>query len=128
VDGGIYLVLVGAVAEVLEGLTGVLGATEKEGVGTSGGLEGELVEGEGLAAGSDDSGTGGGGEAEGRDVDLGNLGETVVVGHGTDNDDGALLIILDVGGDAGDGNGGSVDAGHEESAENNLVEVGVGSA
>lgn len=118
----------GTVTEVLDGLTGVLGSTEEEGVGTSGGLEGELVEGEGLATGSDDAGTGSGGEAEGRNVDVGDLEEAVVVGDGANNDDSALLTLLDVRGDARERDGRAVDAGHKQSAEDNLVEVGVGTA
>lgn len=63
----------GTEAEVLDSLAGVLGATEEDGVGASGGAESKLIDGEGLAAGSSDAGTGGGGEAESRDGELGEL-------------------------------------------------------
>lgn len=119
----------GAETEVLESLTGVLGATEKEGVGTSGLLESELVKGDGLAASSGDAGTGGGGEAESRNVHLGDDKETVVIGDGANNDDGLLLVaVLDIGGNAREGHGGAVDAGHEQAAEDNLVEGSISAA
>jgi len=123
------LVLVGTEAEVLESLASVLGATEKEGVGTGGLLKGELVEGDGLATGSLDASTGSGGEAEGSNRDLGDGQETVVIGDGTDNNDGLLLVaVLEVGGNARERDGGTVDAGHEQPAEHDLVEGRVSAA
>lgn len=118
--------LVGTHAEVLEGLTGVLGSAEEEGVATGGGAEGELVEGDGLAAGSGDASAGGGGEAQGSDGQLGDGQETVVVSDGSDDDDGALVLLVQVADNAGDGDGRAVDARHEETAQDDLVEVGVG--
>jgi hypothetical protein len=139
------LVLVGTEAEVLDGLAGVLGATEEEGVGTSGGADGDLINGEGLAAGLQDAGTGGGGEAESRNGDLGQLQETVVIGDGADlcllveirysgaasaayDDNGLALVSLagvgvgSGGDDLGQGNRGTVDLGHHEPAQDGLVE------
>jgi hypothetical protein len=104
------LVGVGTHAEMLDGLTGVLGSTEEEGVGSSGEAGGDLIHGEALAAGLLDAGTGRGGEAHGRDGELGELEETVVVSDGSDlilltiapcvcmlmpyNDDGLALVCL----------------------------------
>ena len=116
----------GTEAEVLDGLTGVLGTAEDQGVGTSGGTGGQLIEGDGLTTGSDDASAGGGGEAEGSDGELGAHEHAVVVGDGTDNDDGALLALgVGVGGDAGEGDGRAVDLGHKQAAEHDLVEAGV---
>lgn len=129
-----YLVRVGTEAEVLDGLTGVLGATEEEGVGAGGGAEGELVEGQALAAGLGDPGTGGGGEAQSSDGELGDLKQAVVIGDGANDDDSLALVRLAgvlVGGgrdDAGDGHRGAVDARHEEAAEDDLVEVRIRAA
>lgn len=124
-----HLVLVGTEAEVLEGLTGVLGATEEEGVGTGGLLQSQLVKGNGLAAGSSDAGTGGGGEAESGNGGLGDGQETVVVSDGTNNNDGLLVVaVLKVGRNAREGDGGAVDAGHEQAAEDDLVEGGISAA
>lgn len=85
--------LVGAHAEVLDGLTGVLGATEQEGVASGGGTESELVEGEALTTSSENAGTGGGSESQSSDGDLGDLEETVVVGDGADDDDGLVSLV-----------------------------------
>ena len=123
-----HLVLVRAVAKVLDGLTSVLGPTEEQRVAASGGLERELVEGQSLATGGLDASTGGGSEAEGRDVDLGDLEEAVVVGDGADDDNGALLVILNVARNAREGDGGAVDTGHKQAAEDDLVEARVGAA
>jgi hypothetical protein len=122
-------VLVGSEAEVLDGLTGVLGAAEQQGVGTGGLLKSELVKGLGLAAGSLNTSAGGGGEAESSDIGLGDLEEAVVIGDGADNNDGLLLVaVLEVGGNAGEGDGRAVDAAHEQAAEHDLVEGRVGAA
>lgn len=121
------LVLVGTEAEVLDGLTVVLGATQEQGVGTGGLLKSKLVEGQGAAASGQNARAGGGGEPKGGDLDLGDLEQTVVVGDGADNNDRLLLVaILQVGLDAGQGNGRAVDAGHKEAAQDNLVEGRVG--
>jgi len=117
---------VGAETEVPDGLTGVLGSTENQGVGTSGGTEGQLVEGDGLTTGSKDASTGGSGEAEGSDGDLGEGEHAVVVGDGADNNDGALLILGGVANNAGERNRRTVNLGHKQAAEDDLVEVGVG--
>lgn len=127
--GESYLVLVGTEAEVLDGLTAVLGATQEQGVGTGGLLKSELVEGQGAAAGGQDARAGGGGEPQGGDLDLGDLEQAVVVGDGADNNDRLLVIaVLQVGLDTGQGDGGAVDAGGKEAAQDNLVEGGVGTA
>jgi hypothetical protein len=78
------LVGVGTEAEVLDGLTGVLGSTEEEGVGSSGEAGSNLIDGEALAAGLLNAGASRGGEAEGRNGELGELEKTVVVSDGTD--------------------------------------------
>lgn len=121
--------LVGTHAEVADSLTGVLGTAQQQGVGTSGLLECQLVEGLDGTAGSEDASTGGGGETQSGDVHLGDLEQTDVIGDGADNDDGLLLVaVLEVGLDAREGDGRAVDAGHKETAQDNLVEGSVGTA
>jgi hypothetical protein len=128
------LVGVGTKAEVLDGLTGVLGSTEEDGVGTSGETGGNLVDGENLTASLLDASAGRGGEAHGSDGELGELEEAVVVSDGADNDDGLALVVLRVGlvgggsDDLGEGDGRAVDLGHHKTAEDNLVEGSVGTA
>ena len=128
------LVGVGTEAEVLDSLTGVLGATEEDGVGTSGETGGNLVDGEDLTTSLLNAGAGRGGEAQGSDGELGKLEEAVVVGDGADNDNGLALIVLRVGpvgggsDDLGEGDGRAVDLGHHKTAEDNLVEGRIGAA
>jgi hypothetical protein len=104
------LVGVGTEAEVLDGLTGVLGSTEEEGVGSSGEAGSDLIDGEALAAGLLNARTGRRSEAHRGDGELGELKETVVVSDGSDlvllasfcwicirepyNDDGLALVCL----------------------------------
>lgn len=125
--GRSYLVLVGTEAEVLDGLTAVLGATQEQGVGTGGLLKSKLVEGQGTAASGQDARAGGGGEPQGSDLDLGDLEQAVVVGDGADDNDRLLVVaVLQVGLDTRQGDGRAVDAGGKEAAQDNLVEGRVG--
>lgn len=132
--GGTCLVRVRTEAEVLDSLAGVLWATEEEGVGTSWGTHSELVNGEALTAGGKDARTGSGSEAGGRNGELWDLKETVVVGDGADQDDGLALVLLGgvlVGGgrnNAGDGHWWAVDLAHHQPPQDSLVESGVGTA
>lgn len=116
-------------AKVLNGLAGVLGATEQEGVGAGGLLKRQLVEGLDGAAGRGDAGAGGGGDAQGGHVDLGHGQEAVVVGDGADNNDRLVLVaVLEVGRDARQRDGRAVDAAHEQAAQDHLVEGRIGAA
>lgn len=142
-----------AETEVLHSLARVLRATEKDGVGASRGAEGELVEGEALTAGLGDAGAGGGGEAEGADGHLRDLEEADIVSHAGDSGDGLALVGLGGGGledgtgDLGKGDPGgvllvcfsrsqlsrcrirsAVGLAHAQTAEDGLVELGVGAA
>lgn len=119
----------GAHAEVLDSLTGVLGTTEQQGVAASRRTQSELIEGQGLTAGCDNASTGSGSESESSDAQLGDRQETVVIGDSGNDDDGlAILILGDVVHDARQRDRGSVDAGHEQTAKDDLVEGRVGSA
>lgn len=121
--------LVGTEAEVLDSLSGVLGAAEEQSVASGGGTEGKLIEGQNLTTGSQDAGTGGSGEAEGSNAELGNGQETVVIRDGADDHNGLVVRLLGgVGRNSRDRDRGPVDAGHKKAAENDLVERGVGSA
>lgn len=124
---GTYLVAVGTEAKVANDLTGVLGATEGQGVAAGGGAEGELVQGDGLAAGGQDAGAGSGGESQGSDGHLGEGEQAVVIGDGGHGDDDALLALgVDVGNNAGQRDGGAVDLGRKQASQDDLVEAGVG--
>jgi len=121
-------VLVWAKAEVLNSLSGVLGSSEEKGVASGWGSQGQLIDGQSLTTGSKDAGTGGGSEAESSNTDLGDLQETVVIGDGTNNDNCSLLLLAGVRNNSGDGDWWSVDAGHKQAAEDDLVEGGFGTA
>lgn len=129
-----HLAAVGTETEVLNSLTGVLGTSQEESVGTSRAALSELVEGEALTAGSSDASTGGGSEAKGSDRELGDLVNTVVIGDSANNDDGLALVCLarvlvcSSGHDSGDGHWGTVDLGHVEASEDGCVELAVGTA
>ena len=115
---------VGAEAEVLHGLTSVLGSTEEESVGTGGGTESQLVEGQDLTTSLLNAGSGSRGEAQGSHGQLGDGQEAVVIGDGSDHDDGLALVGLGhVRGDARERNRGTVDPRHKETTQNDLVEV-----
>jgi hypothetical protein len=127
-------VRVGTEAEVLDGLTGVLGATEEEGVGTGRGAHGQLIDGQGLTTSGDNAGAGSVGVAEGSDRELGELKKTVVVSDGADQDDGLALVGLgrvlvgSSGNNLGQRHGRTVDLAHVQTAEDSGVKLAVGTA
>jgi hypothetical protein len=115
--------------EVTEGLAGTTRTLEENGGGTSGALKSKLVEGQDAAAGLNDASAGSLGDAESGNVQLGDLQKSGVVGDGAnDNGDVLSILSLEVLGDLAKRDGGSVDTGHTESLEDNLVEVGLSSA
>ena len=92
--GGVgLLVLVGAHAEVLDGLARVALAAEEDGVRTSRSTHRELVEGQRLATSLQDALLGRRGEAQGSNRQLGDLKEADIVGDGSDDDDGLGLEV-----------------------------------
>lgn len=120
----------GAHTKVSDSLTRVSGATNNNGVLAGRSASGELVKGDDLTAGLENAGTGGLGDLESGDSDLGDLVQTSVVGDSAGNNNNLTLVILglDGAGDARDGDGGSVDLGEEQRSQHNLVELGVGTA
>ena len=124
-----HLVLVRAKAKVLERLAGILRAAEEERVGARRRAERQLVERQGLTAGRQDARAGRRGEAQRSDAQLGHLEQAAVVRHRADDHDRLLGVVADdVGGDARQRDRGAVHARHEETLQNDLVEVRVGSA
>jgi len=122
--------LAGSLAEVTVGRTGSAASLHQDGVLSLGGLEGQLIEGENLSAGFEDAFAGARGDVHGAQRQLRNLVETKIVSDGA-NDDGGLAIaawLLHHAGDASDGHGWSVHAAHIKTFQDDLVELGVGSA
>src|SRR3954447_9174336 len=98
-------------AKVLDGLSGVLGSSEEEGVASGRSTESQLIEGQDFSTSGDDARTGSSSEAEGRNAELGDGQETVVIGDGANNNDGLVVRLLrGVRNDSGDRDRGSVDA------------------
>ena len=120
--------LVWTKAKVLNCLTCVLGASEEEGVASSGSTESQLIQGQDLSSSSENAGTSSGGDTESSNAELGDGQEPVVIGDGANNNNSALILLAKVRDNSGHGDGGSVDARHKESAEDDLVEGGFGSA
>lgn len=119
--------LVWSKAKVLDSLSGVLWASQQQSVASSWSSEGQLIQGQGLTTSSDNASTSGGSETESSDTEFWDGQQTVVIGDGTNNHDCLVVGLLgDVGGDSRDGHWWSVDARHEESAKDNLVEGGLG--
>ena len=126
---GAYLVLVGAEAEMLDRLTCVLGSSKEQGVASSGGAESQLIQSQDFPSSSENASTSGGSEAESSNAELRDGKESVVVSNGANDHNSALIIITRlVRNDSRDRDGGSVDTGHKESAEDDFVEGGLGSA
>jgi len=81
-----------------------------------------LIQSQSLSTSSKNAGTSSGGESESSNAELRNSQETVVIGDSANNDHSLVVGLLGyVGNDSGDRYGRSVDAGHEESTENDLV-------
>lgn len=119
-------------AEVLDGLTSVLGTTEKDHVGARRCTKRELIESDALAASGLDASAGSGSEAQRTDGHFGNLIEAGVVRDSGNN--GADLALVGrpgvlICGDADNlaqGDRGAVDAGCAQTTEDGVVELGVG--
>lgn len=97
---------------MLNSLTNVPLTPEKDSVGTSRGTESKLVKSEGLTTSGSDALPGSGRESKGGDGELGNLGETLVVENGANDDNGLGVVgvrVLGLLNDSRERNGGSVD-------------------
>jgi len=113
---------------VLDSLAGILGSTEKNSVGSGGSFEGKLVEGHNFASSLKNASTSGAGESQSADPELGNLEETDVVGHGSNQDSDLVFLSPHEAGEAADRKRGAVSPAHEKALQNNSVEVGGGSS
>lgn len=114
--------------EVLNSLPNVPLTPEKDSVGTSRGTESKLVKSEGLTTSGSDALPGSGRESKSGDGELGNLGETLVVENGANDDNGLGVVgvrVLGLLNDSRERNGGSVDLAHKQPLEDDSVELGV---
>ena len=90
---------------------------------TSWGLHNELVEGHALATGLGDSSSGGLGESESGNGELGDLKHSLVVGDGGNDNDGSVTVLSEVLHKLGQGERWSVNSGGNKSAEDSLAEL-----
>merc|ERR1719350_2557753 len=115
-------------SEVLNSLTSLPGALEKQSVLASRSSESQLIKSDNLASSLQNPLTGLLGDAESAKSHLGNLEDPQVVGDGSD-DDGDLVSVaslLHVPDQPSDGEGRAVDLAHEEPPQDDLVELGLG--
>jgi len=124
-----FLVLVWAHSKMLECFSRILWSSQEKGVASSWGTESQLIQGQNLTTRRNDTGTSGCGETKSGDTELWDSEEAVIIGDGADDYDGLVIGFLRrVGDNSGQGNGWSVDTGHEQTTENDLVERRVGTA
>lgn len=110
-------------AKVLDSLSSILGPSKEEGVASGGGSQGQLIQSQNFPSCSKDACTSRCGESKGSDTELGDSQESVVISDCADNDNGLVVRLFGgVRNDSGDRDRRAVDAGHKESAENDLVE------
>lgn len=105
----------------------ILRPPQQQRIGTGRSEQRQLIQCDRLASGSNNPGTRGGGESESGDSDFGDGEQTDIVGDGADYDDdlafGLGVCLADELVDAGKGDWGAVDFGHEEAVEDDFVEV-----
>jgi hypothetical protein len=118
---------VGTHAEVLNSFASILRPAQNQGVAASRGTKSKLVQRDSLTTSGDNASSCGSSESQSSNRDLGESQEAVVVGDSADNDNSTLLAFLvDVGIDARQRDRRTIDLGHKQAAEHNLVECGVG--
>lgn len=121
----------GPETKVLNRLTGVLGPPQQDSVGASWCPQGELVESDSLTTGSNNPGTSRCSKPQRSNGELGDGQGTVVVSDSSNNNDGLVelggLFMGDILEDPRDGDWWAVYLGHEKTAEDHLIKVGVGS-
>lgn len=114
-----------AVAEVTNGVTGVLSTTQQHGVGTLGGTQSQLIQSDALTTSLDDSSSGSLGESQSSNGQLRDLQQALIISDGTNNNSGLAILAVHVSGKSGDGNRGVINSGHSQSLDNGSSELGL---
>jgi hypothetical protein len=118
------LVLMGTHTEMLNGLTRVLGTTDKDSVGTSRSTEGQLIQSQNFTTSLQDTSLGSLGEMKSSNRELGEVQKTRIISDGTNNNNSVVTLgVLD---NTRNGDRGTVDTRHKKTLQDNLVEVGIG--
>ena len=116
---------------MLDSLTGVPLTPQEQSVRPSRCTKCELIQGQDFTTSVQDPLLCPAGESEGGDGELWEGGEADVVGNGANGDNNLTLVggtCRDLFGNAGEGDGRTIDFGHEESLENDCVKVCVRAA
>jgi hypothetical protein len=120
-------VAVWAKAEMLDGLPRVLWTSQEKGVASSWSSKSQLIEGQNLTTSGQNASASSSGKAESSNAKLRDSQKAVVIGDGTDDDNGLVVRLLrSIGDNSREGDWWSIDAGHEQTAEDDLVEGRVG--
>ena len=106
----------------------LLGSSEEEGVGSGRRLHDELIESHASTTSSDDSGTGGLGEAQRAHGELRHLVHTLVIGDLADDNGNLAVLVRHVLDEPRDRDGRLVAAGHVQALADDLVELRVRAA
>merc|ERR1711937_322761 len=115
-------------AKVAVSDTGSALATEQHAAGASRGTEGELVEGNNLATGLDDTGASSLSDAQAADRELGHVEHPDVVGDSAHEHGGLVGLVLHLPGNERNGDRGPVGVALEQTLQDHLVERRVGAA
>lgn len=116
-------------AEVSEDLAGTTGTLQQNSLAASGALEGELIEGHDLTASLLDAGASRLSHVEGSDGNLRDGQNTLIISDSSNDDEnGVSSLTFGVADDLLERHGGSVVAGHHQTAEDHLVEVSLSTA
>lgn len=114
--------------KMLHGLPRILWSSKQHAVTSSGGSQCQLINRQALSARFLDSRACRRGKTQSGNGEFRYFEQTVVIGDGADYDEGFGILgrVRGVSSQTGKGDGGTIDAGGEEAAEEDLVERGVG--
>lgn len=117
-----------SLAEVLEGSAGGTSTLEQQGVLAGGRTQGQLIESQNLTASLQDALASRLGNMEGAQRQFGNGQQAVIIGNGANNNHGRLWLIggLEEASDALQRHWGPVDTAHEQTLQDDTVELLVG--
>lgn len=81
---------------VLHGLAGQLGSSQQHSASSSGRSEGQLVQSDALSTSLQDARTDSGGESKSAHLELGHIQQANIIGHGSNDHGGLVLLALHV--------------------------------
>lgn len=116
-------------SEVLHRFAGILGSTEKKSIGSGRCPKSKLIQSQRLTTSLLNPSSGSGGKTKSSNREFRDRKKTIVISDRTDDNDRlALVRLADICYNPGEGNRWAVNTRREKPAENDLVEVGIGTA